>query len=64
MGFHGVRVRRSPIPESEQWDARGAADSACFEWNDHCGGPVIRGVLLPDTLPKMAIRVERRGNDK
>jgi hypothetical protein len=43
---HGVRAPRSPDPESEQWDARGAADSACFEWNDHCGGPVIRGVLL------------------
>ncbi len=25
---------------------RGAADSACFEWNDHSGGPVILDVEL------------------
>ena len=29
---------------TEQDDARGAAESACFEWRDHSGGPVIVNV--------------------
>lgn len=43
-------IESPPTANDAKHDARGAAETACFGWSDHSGGPVIVDVRRPSEV--------------